>query len=381
MFGRLIYKLLSLLSYTTRLDIAAWRFRQVREDFYLEFVKDIKTLTDEQKTRSKEKFSERLEVLEKRTKSRYQIVHLVYGEIRARMARGDKLSLAMKQFIPREEYALLELADDTQSGDAVQRGFELCGMSASAQRVLSSTTAGQLAYPMILLVCMYGMACLFGAVIFPQVLEIQPLEKWTSAGQWLYAFDTYCAEYWWFNTAIMILLVMGYFYGLQRWTGDVRNRCDNLPFLWRNRRDLRAALLIVSLAGLFDSGMTMSAALEKIKVNADPWLRWHVSRMLRRLKQRPEEAMRALETGIFSMLIVDKITDAERRGGFVDAIKSLGRSSLDTVIEAIRRNARRTYAMMIGFAGLVFIVIGLGSYMLTGLVGLQNMIGVSTGGF
>jgi hypothetical protein len=162
---------------------------------------------------------------------------------------------------------------------------------------------------------------------------------------------------------------------LKRWTGDLRNKFDNAPLMWRNRRDLRAALLIVSLSGLFDSGLTIQASLEKIKVNADPWLKWHISRMLRHLKQRPEEPMRALETGIFSTLIVDKIADAERRDNFVQAIKLLGRDSLESVVEAVRRNARITHLALLAFAAIVFMVVGLGSYLMTGLVGLQNMMG------
>lgn len=378
MSGRLVSSLLSVLPYSERLNLAAWRFRKERETFYLESMKEVETSKN---VRNRETLSERLEILETRAKSRNRIVHLVYAEIRARLARGDSLAFAMKQFIPREEFALLELAEASTSDDAVKRGFELCAMSAGAQRVLSTTTAVQLAYPVMLLAYMYGLACMFGAMIYPQVLEIRPLDQWPTAGQWLHAFDTYCANYWWFNTAVVVMLVLSYFYGLKRWTGNLRNRCDNMPFLWRNRRDLRGALLVVSMAGLFESGMTLTAALEKIKLNADPWLRWHVSRMLKRLKQRPDEPMYALDTGIFSTLIVDKIADAARRDDFVQAVKTLGRGSLDSVVEAVKRNARITHMVMLGFAALAFVVVGLGSYLMTGLVGLQSMMNSGMGGF
>ncbi|WP_429359145.1 type II secretion system protein [Paraburkholderia sp. GAS32] len=354
------------------MKVAKWRFRKERETFYVESMKDIVATKG---LRNKETLNERLTVLEKRNKGRYKIVHLVYGEIRDRLTKGDGLAVSMKPFIPVEEYALLELAESSTKEDAARRGFELCAMSAGAQRVLAVTTAVQLAYPIILLVYMYGLAFMFGAMIYPQVLEIRPLKEWSTPGQWLYALDTYCADYWWFNTAMVILMVLGYFYGLKRWTGDLRNKFDNAPLMWRNRRDLRAALLIVSLSGLFDSGLTIQASLEKIKVNADPWLKWHISRMLRHLKQRPEAPMRALETGIFSTLIVDKIADAERRDNFVQAIKLLGRDSLESVVEAVRRNARRTHLVLLALAAIIFVVVGLGSYLMTGLVGLQNMIG------
>jgi len=371
MLGRLIHRLIKLLPYSEQLNIAKWRFLKERESFYVESMKDIVA----KGLRNRETLSERLEVLEKRTKARDQIVYLAYAEIRERLAHGDGLAHAMKRFIPLEEFALLKLAETSTKDDAAKRGFELCAMSASARRVLSTTTMMQLAYPIILLVYMYGLACMFGAMIYPQVIQVRPLEQWPTVGQWLYAVDTYCADYWWFNTAMVILLVFSYFYGLKRWTGNLRNRADSLPLLWRNRRDLRAALLIVSLSGLFDSGLTVSAALESVKANADLWLKWHINRMLKRLKQRPEQPMRALETGIFSTLIVDKIADAERRDNFVEAVKALGRSSLDNVVEAVKRNARITHLVMLSFAAATFIVVGLGSYVMTGVVNFQSALG------
>src|SRR5262245_54875114 len=113
--------------------------------------------------------------------------------------------------------------------------------------------------------------------------------------------------------------------------------------MWRNRRDLRAALLIVSLSGLFDSGLTLRVALNRLTKTADPWLRWHLNRMSRRLDEKPDETMRALDTGIFSELIVDRISDAAGRDQFVEAIKDLGRTSLDRIVAAVKRNARITH--------------------------------------
>ena len=223
------------------------------------------------------------------------------------------------------------------------RGFELAEMAAKAKRVLSSTTSVQMAYPALLLVYMYGYCMLFGGVIFPQVLDVRPLDQWPDLGRLLYHVDTFCYEYWWLTLTAIIGLVLAYFSSLKRWAGPLRDRFDRMPLLWRNRRDLRAALLIVSLAGLFDSNLTLRAALDRLLKTADPWLRWHLKIMDRRLTARSDEPMRALDTGIFSVTIVDTITDAAGRDQFEAAIKSLGRESLDRVVEAVKRNARMTH--------------------------------------
>jgi type II secretory pathway component PulF len=374
----LFYSLVMRLPYKERMSVAKWRFQKVREDFYKESRLDIEATKG---LRNRETLMERLGVLEDRARSRRQIVWLVYRAIRERLGKGDGFALSMKPFIPLEEYALLELAETSTKEDAARRGFELCEMTASARRILSATTSAQLAYPVILLGYMYGLCALFGGLIYPQVTDVLPLEQWSAGGQLLYAFDTYCAQWWWLNLSLIGAAGAAYFYGLNRWTGPLRNRLDAAPLMWRNRRDLRAALLIVSLSGLFDSGLTLSAALARVKRNADPWLRWHITRMERRLAAKPEEPMRALETGIFSQLVVDRIADAERRDNFVDAIKSLGRGSLDSVVEAVRRNARITHYVLLGIAAGLFIALGVGSYAVTGLVGMQSAAGASIGSF
>jgi hypothetical protein len=207
---------------------------------------------------------------------------------------------------------------------------------------------------------------IFGGAVFPQILEVKPLNDWMPYGRVLYAIDTLCYDYWWLSGSIVGLAMFAYFATIRRWTGELRNRVDSAPLMWRNRRDLRGALLIVSLAGLFDSNLTLRAAIDQLKEHADPWLRWHLERMSRRLTATPHQPMRALDTGIFSEVIVDKITDAAGRDQFIDAIKSLGRTSLSRVVEAVRRNARITHYILMGIAVAVFVGVGVGSYVATG---------------
>ncbi|WP_434667678.1 type II secretion system protein [Paraburkholderia sp. A3BS-1L] len=375
MIGHLFYPFLMRLPRKERMTLAKRRFQKVRESFYRESRLDIEATHS---LRNRETLMERLAVLEERARRRKQIVWLAYREIGERMGQGDGLPVAMKAFIPLEEFALLDLASTSTQEDAARRGFELCEMAASAKRILSSTTSMQMAYPAFLLVYMYGLCMLFGGMVFPEALEVRPLEQWTAVGRVLYAIDTFCFNYWWLSGTVVVAAVVAYFHTLKRWTGTLRNRLDAAPLMWRNRRDLRAALLIVSLSGLFDSGLTLSGALARVRQHADPWLRWHVTRMMRRLEAKPEEPMRALETGIFSELVVDRIADAERRDNFVDAIKSLGRSSLDRVVEAVRRNARITHYVLLGFAAGLFLALGVGSYVATGIVSMQSAFSANT---
>lgn len=369
-----IYSVFMMLPVAQRLRIATWRFQKVRERFYRETRLDVAA----KGLRNRETLLERVTVLEKRHRARRSLAWPAFQAIGKRMREGDSFAAALKRFVPADEYALLDLAATSTRQDAAVRGLQLAEMSANAKRVLAGTTSMEMAYPAFLLIYLYGFCVLFGGAVFPQAAENRPVDQWPTLGQWLYAFDTFCYEYWWLTASVVATLVYAYFATLRRWAGEFRNRLDRSPLMWRNRRDLRAALLIVSLSGLFDSGLTLRAALDRLEKGADPWLRWHLRRMSRRLTATPEQPMRALDTGIFSDMVVDTIADAAGRDQFIDAIKELGRDSLSRVVEAVRLNARITHYVLLGVAVAAFLGLGVGSYLMTGAASLDTSPGATS---
>jgi len=364
----IVYSLFMSLPASERMRIATWRFRKMRASFYYETRMDI----DKKGLRNSETLLERLQTFEKRYRARKRLVWPVFQKVAQYMQAGDDFATAMKPFVPNDEFMLLELAGESPRDDAAIRGLELAQMAAKAKDTLSSTTSLEMAYPAFLLVYLYGFCVLFGSDIFPQVLDVRPLAQWPAAGQWIYAIDTFCAHYWWLTGTVVAGLIVSYFHTLKRWVGEARNRVDAMPLMWRNRRDLRAALLIVSLAGLFDSNLPLPVALEKLTRTADPWLRWHLSRMRQRLTLKPDEPMRALDTGIFSEETIDVISDAAGRDQFAESIKTLGRDSLDRVVANVKRNAKVTHYVLLGLAVVMFMTLGIGSYLMTGAVSFMS---------
>ncbi|RKU01247.1 type II secretion system protein [Burkholderia sp. Nafp2/4-1b] len=368
MIKSITYSMFMALPASERMKLATWRFKKMREMFYRETRLDIA----KKGLRNSETLLERLTTLEQRHRARKNWVWPVFQKISQRMRAGDDFATAIKSFIPNDEYVLLDLAGQSPRDDAAVRGLELAEMAAHAKGVLAATTSLQMAYPGFLLVYLYAFCVLFGSEILPEARDVKPLEQWSDAGQIIYAIDTFCAQYWWLTGAVVVGLVVAYFHTLKRWVGHVRNRVDAMPLMWRNRRDLRAALLIVSLAGLFDSNLTLRAALDRLTKSADPWLRWHLRRMSARLTANPDQPMRALDTGIFSEATVDIMTDAAGRDQFVESIKDLGQNSLNRVVETVRRNAKITHYVLLGFAALAFLTLGLGSYVATGAVSFDS---------
>jgi type II secretory pathway component PulF len=351
-----------------QLWLATTRFRSAREAFYRETRLDI----DKKGFRNSETLVERVSKHLERDRARDGWTWPVYERILKHLRAGDPFAAAMKRFVPHDEYALLEISSTSTEADAVVRGFELAEMTAAAKRTLRGSVNAEIAYPMMLLVFMYVLACIFGGYVFPDMRDIVPADQWVGPTVWLYSVDTFCYRYWWLVGGVVASTATLYFYSVRNWAGPTRNRIDRLPFLYRNNRDLKAALLLVSFAGLFDSNVPLRQAINRLLETADPWLRWHLTVMSARLSRYPNEPMKAMDSGIFSQSVVDTVTDAAGRDQFQDAIKHLGRNSIDTIVAAIKRNARITHYVMLLIAGLLFIAIGLGSYAIVAGIGMQS---------
>jgi hypothetical protein len=204
---------------------------------------------------------------------------------------------------------------------------------ASAKRVLSNTTALQMAYPMVLLGYMYGLCMLFGGMVYPQVLEVRPSTSGCPLARSCTRSTPTATTIACSTSRLLAAGVTSYYYGLKRWTGALRN--------WMRRRSCGAIvailrpLLIVALSALLDSGLTLSA---HSSVSSS-----HRSGCAG-MSRRWSDASRSIPSSRCARLrrassrkMVDRIADAERRDNFVDAIKSLGRTSLDRVVSGAPR--------------------------------------------
>ncbi|WP_322074723.1 type II secretion system F family protein [Burkholderia cepacia] len=367
MIGTVIYRALAVLPPVWRARFHAWRFRQVREMFYEETRLDI----DRKGHRPRETLIERIETLAERDERRGGLVWPAYHDLLGRLRAGDDFATALKPFVPLDEYALLEISTSSTRVDAVARGFALAGMVAHAKRVLSGRIRAELAYPVLLLVMAFLLAMLFGGLVFPDLPDLQPVNQWLPLGQLIYAVNTFAFRHWPVVLIVVAALIGAYFAALRYWTGPVRNQVDSWPFLFRNHRDLEAARFIVALASLFESGLPLRAALNRLAEHATPWLAWHLKTMHARLDDDPEEPLMALDTGMLSRELVDRIADSARRANFEEAVRELGHASLGSVIETIRRNARVTHFVML-VVGLSFVaLVGLGSYITVASVGVS----------
>lgn len=365
--------LFSHLPYRLQFEIAKQRFNATRVDFYRETRLDIA----KHGMRNKETLVARVDKHLKRAKGRGDSTWLVFSSVSKRLKAGDNVASALRQFVPQDEYTLMDISRLSSKKDAVERGFALAEVAALSKRILRDAVSLEVSYPLIILLGVFGCSMLFGGEIFPDATEALPVDQWPLAGKILYAIDTFNFTHWVLVSTILVGLAVAYFKTLQTWSGALRTKWDAIPFLYRNNRDLRAAQLIVSFAALFESGLTFRQAIRRLMRTSDSWLSWHLREMDRRLTAEPHRPMSAFDTGLFSTLIVDKVSDAAGRDQFEEAITDLGTQSLKEIVEAVQRNAKKVHYILLGLAGLLFILIAIGSYLATGYVTITGYNAIS----
>jgi hypothetical protein len=354
--------------------IGRWKFKRNRVEFYEELRLDLEA----KGLRPAQTLIRRLQTLTTRDRSRKGKVWRIYQLMISKLTHGESLHATIRPFIPQDEYQLIEIAD-TRGQNGVVRGLELAAMAAESKTKLSGIVNAQVAYPIVVFIGAYILSVLYGGLLYPMLIGTFPLQNWSGFGYAVYSLSTFDAQYWWLSGSVVAALTAFYFWSVRNWRGRLRAKVDALPWLYRNRRDLRASLLLISMAGLFASGMSFQRTLDRLAKAADPWMRWHLDMMRDRLRMMPDKPLRAIDTGLFTDRIMDKIVDAASRDQFEMAIMNLGHDSIERVIAMVRKNAYVTGIVMMLFATLFLGIVGVGGvFSVVGVV-MKTMQGLQLG--
>ena len=168
----------------------------------------------------------------------------------------------------------------------------------------------------------------------------------------LIRFEVFFAAHWQLS-ALIILVVAIYWWSIPRWTGRVRSAFDKIP-PWSTYRDRQAASFLGTLGGLLNAGMELDAALVRIERGADPWLKWHVKQIRKRLLRAGHNPISSLNTGLFATSLMDMIEDAARTRSCDSTLTHLGTSALPIIVSKVKKMAAITGTLLSIFTGLLF---------------------------
>ncbi|MCY0387854.1 type II secretion system F family protein [Robbsia sp. Bb-Pol-6] len=215
------------------------------------------------------------------------------------------------------------------------------------------------ALPVFLFVLMMGVQIGVALGMMPIMVQIIAVEHMPPVGRALHDVSLFVARYWTVVYGAPALLALAFFHSLPRWTGRLRAKLDRFP-PYSIYRDLRSSEFLVSLAALTAANTSTYDAVALLSANASPWLRQHLARM--RLSLRSSRSMLlAMDTGLFSDEIFDRVIEYAERSNFEQGLRKIGMTTIEELAETLsRRSVVLRNVLLVGVGGFIlFTVMGM----------------------
>jgi type II secretory pathway component PulF len=266
---------------------------------------------------------------------RLAIAH-AYSSIARRMNEGgSSFADAIGPMIPFEEHMVIWAGE--QNGQIELALKQATRIKQLLEKMKDSVRAAIL-QPIAQFLGVLLTSLLMGTLMWPDMLRDLKDEFWPTWAKPAIYFDLWVARNWPALGIVLILLVL-YHYTLPRWTGRSRQLFDRLP-PWSTYRNESANVVLTSLASFLSNGFLIKSALEQIRDKATPYLRWHLNRIIPRIDVKGADAIGALNTGLFSQAVLDRLEDASRTRDLDNTIIHVGDKSLESLIKLVTIRAQ-----------------------------------------
>jgi len=302
---------------------------------------------------------ERLQKLAARSRARRTGAAPLYEHWLRKMRRMS-FGRALQGTVPSYEVMVLTAAEEDGRLDEAMvylgRGIRLTGK-------IKGTYFMSLISPAMAFVAVFGFFIAYALLIVPQNLQSLPLAKWPTVSRALHDFSVGMVSHWLLGTVGLVLMGWLTMWTRPNWSGRIRKTVDHLPFLpWGSYRENESTNFLVSLAILLQSNNHgMKEALMQMRQFASPWLSWHITLMLKRLALTPNSPAKALDTGLFSVRVMDRIEDYSERTDFNKALYMIAFDHGEKALELATRKAVLAGFLAMGIVAIVICVIVLGT--------------------
>jgi type II secretory pathway component PulF len=279
--------------------------------------------------------------------------------MRSRLAAGEsvKLSSIVGPALPPGDLMMLAAVDDAKDKPALLLSI---AQAVREQKLLRGVVRKKAIPPLLVIPGALGFAYIMATQSLPIIVKIAPPSVWEAGmNGYVRTFATFVAEY-----AVLCLLAavavgVAFTRILPRWTGPWRAKLESLspklatllfpvcPFLvpLSIYRDVQVGLLFSAMAVMLRSGRTLTDALATIRRNSQPWVRWHVRRVLQHLEVNPTEYRQAFAKGLMSPALLSRLSSQIRTNPNFDAV--LVRLGLEGSVE-VRKVVERQMGVING---------------------------------
>lgn len=311
---------------------------------------------------------------EARARRRTPAMAPVYLHMARAIQRGS-LAEAMRGVAGPMEMIVLD-AVQTGGDESMAKGLTFLSETVTKTDGMLSAVRKAVTYPVLLLVVFGAMLAGFSQFAVPVLVALMPPELWPPMGQLLYALSQFIEHYGLVTLVVVLAALALFVWSLPNWTGPRRVQMDrHVPY--SIYRDYQSAILILALASLMQSQVSLNASIERALRFSSPWMRWHLQRVLKRLSKGDSRSFgAAFQTGLLSTALEDRVLDASERSDPVAAFVRIGTGSVERTAQELQKSAGVLNVVLLTVCGLILGIMMIGFFSTS--FALENSIRAST---
>ena len=284
---------------------------------------------------------------------------LIMKSLVNRYASGNGASLRelMYGIAPASDMMLLSAVDDATEGkaEALERAAEAVDFQIrSFKTLMISLATPAIALPLV------GALCIITSEIIASIARDAPPSVWVGFNGLVRLIAEFINAHWGKVFLGIVAAVVFIIWQLPRWTGPYRVKADNLPG-FSLYRDYNAAVVLSAMSMMIGSGKTMKQALEDLRLNATPWPRWHLQRVINSLDDNPTDYMAAFSRGLMPLSVrarLNSLLDSSK--SFDVALVALGTSEVKRLEGAVKVSAETVNWTLTGALVALAVVLSIG---------------------
>lgn len=280
---------------------------------------------------------------------------LVFAHVQRRLQLGGtSLGTALRPFVPQDEFLILASSERHAN---LRYCLQLVIRNIAATKDMGDSMRSALLQPMVGLGAILVLSAVFGLYLWPDFLRAVPRAFWPV---WtLPCIDSqswFVKNLWILGSLPAIWLIHSI--TLSRWVGPTRAWFDKFP-PWSIYKSQQAASFLGVISALVSSGHTVREALVLIRDLANPYMRWHLSRIISRYDRAGSDSISALRTGLLSQAIMDRVEDAAAGRQFDEVLRHVGENSMRLIVETVKKQAKWANLIFMAIVGALFIYVAM----------------------
>ena len=184
------------------------------------------------------------------------------------LERGMSFSEATRGWVPAEETLLLTSGNMS----SLIVALENVGRIIVANKRIGRAVFSAIAYPLLLLVLVFGIIIMVGLYLVPPLAEVAGSDiVWHGGAASLIWLSNLAGKYWQEFSIVFFVLCVLVWWSLPRWSGHIRTVFDNLP-PWSIYKIRLSVSWMMSLSAMVSAGVAIPDAMRMLADNSNKYL-------------------------------------------------------------------------------------------------------------